>query len=432
MMRVLIVGAGGFIGRHLAARLAGEGLQVVAAGRDPKALSRLLPGVEIVSCDLARDGAGDWAERLRGIDAVVNCAGIIGAGADYAGVHQRGAIALFDGARAAGVGRVIQISALGADETGTTPYHRSKRAADDHLARLGADGTGMGWAVLRPSLVLGRGGASAALFAALAALPVTPRLGSGHWQVQPIHVDDLVAILVHLLRAPKALCARLDVVGPQAMSTDELTAEMRRWLGLGLGPEMERAPVLPIPRWLLALVTRAGIGPASPESLTMLAAGNTAPLAPLVEATGITPRPVGQILALHPSTEADLAMSQLTPIAPVMRWLLALVWLAGGLVSLGLAPAGSTDAILARLGLEGAAAVGALWAGSLADIAVGLAILAKRRGASLAGVVLMGGYTAILSAIAPELWTDPFGPLVKNLAVLGLSLAVHALEMRRG
>lgn len=427
-MRVLVVGAGGFIGRHLAARLAGEGLQVVAAGRDPKALARLLPGVEIVPCDLMRDGTGDWAQRLRGIDAVVNCAGIIGAGADYAGVHQHGAIALFDGARATGVGRVIQISALGADETGTTPYHRSKRAADDHLTRLGADGTAMGWAVLRPSLVLGRGGASSALFAALAALPVTPRLGGGQWQVQPIHVDDLVEIVVHLLKAPRALCARLDVVGPAAMSTDELTAVMGRWLGL----EMGRTPVLPIPRWLLACVTRAGIGPASPESLTMLAAGNTAPLAPLAKATGIMPRPIEQVLALHPSTAADLVMSRLAPMIPVMRWLLALVWLAGGLVSLGLAPAGTTDAMLARLGLAGTAAMVALWVGSLADIAVGLAILARRRGGALAGVMLMGGYTTILSAVAPELWADPFGPLVKNLAVLGLSLAVHALEMRRG
>lgn len=429
-MRVLVIGAGGFIGRHLAARLAGEGLQVVAAGRDPKALARLMPRVDIEPCDLARDGAGDWAQRLSGIDAVINCAGIIGAGADYAGVHQRGAIALFDGAHAAGVGRVIQISALGADETGTTLYHRSKCAADDHLARLGADGTAMGWAVLRPSLVLGRGGASTALFAALAALPVTPRLAGGHWQVQPIHVEDLVEIVVHLLRTPGPLCARLDVVGPEAMSTDELTAVMGRWLGLGL--ELERTPVLPIPRWLLAFVTRAGIGPASPESLTMLAAGNTAPLAPLVEATGVMPRPIEQVLALHPSTAADLVMSRLAPMAPVMRWLLALVWLAGGLVSLGLAPAGSTDAMLARLGLAGTAAMVALWVGSLADIAVGLTILARRRGGALAGVMLMGGYTTILSAVAPELWADPFGPLVKNLAVLGLSLAVHALEMRRG
>jgi hypothetical protein len=41
-------------------------------------------------------------------------------------------------------------------------------------------------------------------------------------------------------------------------------------------------------------------------------------------------------------------------------------------------------------------------------------------------------YTAILTAAAPELWADPFGPLVKNIAVLGLSLAVHAKEVRHG
>ena len=51
---------------------------------------------------------------------------------------------------------------------------------------------------------------------------------------------------------------------------------------------------------------------------------------------------------------------------------------------------------------------------------------------ALAGVALMLAYTAILTAAAPELWADPFGPLVKNIAVLGLSLAVHAKEIRHG
>ncbi|WP_324699746.1 SDR family oxidoreductase [Novosphingobium aerophilum] len=425
-MRVLVVGAGGFIGRHLVGRLVVEGLQVVAAGREPKSLSRRLAGVETIACDLARDDRAQWAERLRGVDAIVNCAGIIGRGADYAGVHEHGATALFDAALAAGVGRVIQVSALGADHTGVTPYHRSKRAADDYLARLGADGTVMGWAVVRPSLVLGRGGASMALFAALAALPIVPRLGTGQWQVQPIHVDDLVDILLRLLRAPAPLHHRLDAVGPEPMTTDELTAVIRRWLGRG------RAPQLAVPRNLLALAARLGIGPATPESLAMLEAGNTAPMAHLLEATEGRPSPVEQMLALHPATAADVAAARLAPVIPVARWLLALVWLAGGLVSIGAAPGFAIDAWLAKLGLGGAAAFAVLWAGSLADIAVGLAIAARRHGAALAGVALMGVYTAILTTIAPELWADPFGPLVKNLAVLGLSLVVHVLEMRRG
>ena len=87
---------------------------------------------------------------------------------------------------------------------------------------------------------------------------------------------------------------------------------------------------------------------------------------------------------------------------------------------------------LARVGLSGSMATTALWAGALADIAVGAALLLRIRGAALAGIALMTTYTLILTHIAPELWADPFGPLAKNIAVLALSLAVYALETRHG
>jgi uncharacterized protein YbjT (DUF2867 family) len=423
---VLIVGAGGFVGRHIAGRLAAEGVRVTAAGRDPLRLRRRLPGAKVVGCDLARDDVADWVDRLGGIDAVVNCAGILAAGGDYARVHDHGAAALFDAARLAGVGRVIQISALGADPGATTAYHRSKRAADDHLAAIGGDGTAMGWAVLRPSLVLGRGGASMALFAALAALPAMPRLGAGRWRIQPIHIDDLAEAVVRLVRQSGPLAMRIDMVGPVPLTTDELTHVLRRWLGFG------PAPFLPVPDRLLGFVAWLGFGPATPESLAMLRAGNVAPVAPMVAALGFSPRPIGQALARHPAAHADRVAARIAPLAPLLRLLLALVWLAGGIVSLVFTPAAVAGGWLARLGLTGPSAATALWAGSLADIALGVALVARLRGAALAGIALMAGYTAILSIAAPEIWADPFGALVKNLAVLGLSLTVHALETRHG
>jgi uncharacterized protein YbjT (DUF2867 family) len=79
---------------------------------------------------------------------------------------------------------------------GTAPaYHRSKRAADEHLTTLD-----LGWAIVRPSLVVGRGGGSTALFSALAALPLMPDMGGG--MVQPIAIDDLVEAIWRLLQRP--------------------------------------------------------------------------------------------------------------------------------------------------------------------------------------------------------------------------------------
>lgn len=425
-MRVVIVGASGFIGCHVAGRLRAAGMEVIAAGRSPDRLSRLLPGVETIACDLVCDDARQWEERLRGVDALVNCAGILSRNVDYAGVHTRGAIALFEGACAAGVRRVVQMSSLGADDTAVTRYHLSKRTADAHLAMLGGDGTRMGWAIVRPSLVLGRGGASMALFSALAALPVVPRIARGQWQVQPIHVDDLSGVVLRLLEVEGPLALKVDAVGPEPMTTDVLTATLRQWLGL------PRAPKLSIPGPVLRLSVRLGIGPASPESLVMLERGNTAPVEPLVAVTGARPLGLEEALALHPAQTEDIMAARLWPIAALLRWLLAAVWLAGGVVSLGFAPEETIAHWLGKLGLPSALGPVALWSGSLADIAIGLGLIAGARGAALAGIAVMGAYSAILTLIAPELWADPFGPLVKNLAVLGLSLAVNALEVRRG
>lgn len=422
-MYVLIVGAGGFIGRHLAARLVAEGVRVTAAGRSPDRLRRRLPGAGAIRCDLATDRAADWRERLAGVDAVVNCAGLFGDERGYATVHAGGPIALFDACRAAGVGRVIQISALGAVADAASAYHRSKAPADDHLAVMG---DAIGWAIVRPSLVIGHGGQSSALFATLAALPVTPDLGRADGLVQPIHVDDLVEILVRLLRAPLPLAARIDAVGPEPMSAVALVVILRRWLGL---PDMMRVRV---PRWLISAVARLGIGPVTREGLAMLAAGNTASVEPLVAATGFRPAPIARALARRPADDGDLRTARLTPLAPVLRVALALVWFAGGAIPMFVTPAATNMAWLARAGLSGGMATAALWAGALADIAIGAALLLRIRGAALAGIALMATYTLILTHVAPELWADPFGPLAKNIAVLALSLAVNALETRHG
>lgn len=240
--------------------------------------------------------------------------------------------------------------------------------------------------------------------------------------VQPIVIDDLVDAIRRLLQQPLPMNMVVEAVGPEPMRIVDLMVVLRGWLGLGT------ASSLPVPRWILRAVAWLGIGPMTRDSLTMLEAGNTAPVEPFVNALGFPPQTVAQFLAAHPATRGDLLAARMSPLEPALRGLLAAVWLAGGLVPLLLTPMASNTRLLARLGLAGEAAAGTVWAGSLADMVVALALILRWRGAALAGVVLMSAYSLILAAIAPELWVDPFGALVKNLAVLGLSLAVHAME----
>ncbi len=97
-MRVLVVGAGGFIGRHIAIEAARAGHEIIACGRNPARLRLMFPAWKVAACDFARDCLEDWRQRLQGVDAVVNAAGIFqGDGANsLEAVHVTGPRALFE------------------------------------------------------------------------------------------------------------------------------------------------------------------------------------------------------------------------------------------------------------------------------------------------------------------------------------------------
>src|SRR5258708_26743983 len=186
-MRVLLLGAGGFIGRELFAALTARGHRVVAAVRDPASAPPFAcePAMAI---DMNQDvEVAAWLPRLAGIDAVVNCAGVLQGTRSQSidAIHRRSPIALFDACARVGVRRVVQISAISAERAAGTPYALTKLAAADHLRASGLD-----WAVVRPSLVTARGayGGSAAL-RAIAALPFAiPVPGDGTQRLQPIPI----------------------------------------------------------------------------------------------------------------------------------------------------------------------------------------------------------------------------------------------------
>ncbi|MFY9640000.1 MAG: NAD(P)H-binding protein [Rhodomicrobium sp.] len=432
-MRILILGASGFIGSRIAAELQNAGHKIVACGRDRDRLQRFLPFAEAMACDLAKDTAADWRARLVGVDAVVNAAGIFREhGANGFGrVHAAGPSTLFEACAALKVPKLIQISALGAGEGAQTPFHLSKRAADDCCMERARQYGLPGWTVVRPSLVIGRGGQSTALFAALSALPWPLRLSRGTWQTQPIHVADLACAIRLLLERDASSRGVLDLVGPSPMTTDELTSQLRRWLGL------PPARPLPVPYWLL----RAGVPLAqalsfdalSKDSLTMLKQGNTAPVAPLTDALHWTPREIGAALASEPATEADLWHARLFFLRPALRMGLALLWIVTAILSAFVFPLEKSIGMVAGLDVSAWQASALVYAGAAVDGLLGLALLLNIKPA-LIGVlqlVTIAVFTVLASFAVPETWIDPLGPLTKNLAVVLATLAMIAMEARR-
>jgi hypothetical protein len=117
----------------------------------------------------------------------------------------------------------------------------------------------------------------------------------------------------------------LDLVGPAPMTTDGLTQALRRWLGLA------PARAVPVPEWALRasipLARLLSFDALSRDSLAMLKQGNTAPVAPLADALGWTPRELGTALASEPSTEAALWHARLFVLRPAPRIGLAIIWI---------------------------------------------------------------------------------------------------------
>lgn len=269
-MNVMVTGANGFIGRNIAAALSAAGHRVTPVSRRH--------GIDFS----AMATPAHWLPHLKHIDAVINCVGIIGeTGSQRFGpLHTLAPSALFRACEQTGVRRVLQISALGADETAFSAYHLSKRAADDVLRGLDLD-----WFVLRPSLIYGKGGKSAELFMRLARLPMVPVIGDGLQEIQPVHISDVVATVMHSLTSRETR-KTLDILGTETFTFTEWMQWMRR--AQGLPP----APVLRIPFRLamaFAQVAKHFNAMLQPENLRMLQTGYRADVQPLVRFLGREP-----------------------------------------------------------------------------------------------------------------------------------------------
>jgi uncharacterized protein YbjT (DUF2867 family) len=432
-MRILVLGAGGFLGRVVAVRLAEARHAVIPAVRNPASVARAAFIEAPVLFDLAKDGIADWLPRLAGIDAVVNAVGIFreGPGTSFRRVHQDGPIALFDACRQAGIRRIVQISALGADAEANTAYHRTKKAADDHLRGFRPEAGDPTWAILRPSVVIGRGGASTELFAMLGRMPLRFVPAGETWRVQPVDVNDLADAALAVLEAdtPDPVC--LDLVGPVPMTFDALLDHLGHWAGGG--------GVLKLPVghrvWSLAaaLADHLPGQPFGRDALAMLRRGNTGDPAPLARWLGRPPRSLDESLArlfLSPIERLGLRMA---PYRIPLRLSLAAVWIITGIVSLGVHPPSDSLAMLAEVGLTGPVALGALIAASLWDLGLGVALLIGWR-VPLIGwlqIATMVVFTLVIAIGLPEWLTHPFGPVLKNLPILVSTLLMIRVEEHR-
>ena len=426
-MRILLLGATGLIGSAVAARLLCDGHDIVGVTRTLDSAARRVPASGWRVLDLrAMTRPGDWLPHLAGIDAVVNCAGALQDGLrdSVARVHRDAPSALWRACEQAGIQRVIQVSAIGVDRGGTTAFSRSKQEGDAALASSNLD-----WVILRPSVVVGRpayGGS--ALFRALAALPILPRIDDAG-SMDVVQLDDVAETVARLLGRDALSRVAIELTGPERLHFPEVVAAYRSWLGWPPARE------LPVPSLLLGLAWRIGdllawLGWRPPLRSTArreLARGATGDSEAWTRLTGIRPQRLVDALAAHPASVQERWFARLYLLKPLAIFTFAAFWLLTGLVSLG---PGRDEAVALM-----AQTAAARWAeplvigGALFDVAMGAALLFRRtaKPALIAAFFATNLYLLAGTILMPSLWADPLGPLMKILPALALNLLCLAI-----
>ena len=427
-MNILITGATGFIGSHIAQALIEAGHNVTVCARNPRLARQRWPNARVIAADFRHDHAiHDWLSRLDGIDVVINSVGIIRETRTqtFDALHTAAPRALFKACEQTGVKKIIQISALGADETAFSQYHLSKRAADECLMALG-----VAWIILMPSIVYGPGATSMAFFKALASLPWAPLVDNGDQPVQPIHIDDLVNAVLQTIQPNTNSGLRIELVGPKTITIKEMYAQLRQWLGLG------KARFISIP-YMAALVTGRvggflGNTPMTAESIQMLRRGNTADVTPFVKQFGFMPASFEQSLTDTPAQQADRWHAGLYFLRPLLRLSIAFVWILTAIVSAFIFPVEQSYAMLAKAGITGLWAPLLLYGAAATDFALGLATLIayRLRLVGLIQISVIALYSIIITFSQPEQWAHPFGPVSKNIPLITATLIMLVLERK--
>lgn len=253
MKKIVITGGTGFVGRSVCERLFEQdaGCRLVvptrrrSAGRD----LQVLPTVDLAAANV--HDAQAITPLLAGADALVHLVAILhGSADDFDRVHVQLPRTLAAACTAAGVQRVVHVSALGVSANAPSAYLRSK-AAGEAVWQDWARTTGGQLTILRPSVIFGAEDRFTNLFAQLQRqLPVLPLAGTGA-RFQPVWVGDVAQAVVNSLAAGKAAPV-IDCAGPEVMTLQQIVQRVGAMSGC-------RRPVLALPE-AAGLLQAAALG----------------------------------------------------------------------------------------------------------------------------------------------------------------------------
>lgn len=249
---VTVFGGSGFVGTQVVKFLAKAGWRVRVAVRNPNLAYRMRLLGDVGQVDIVQANLRDPDSLRRALadaTAAVNLVGILyeTGRQGFQAVHVAGARNVAEAAKAQGVSRMVQMSALGADAGSASKYARSKAEGEAAVRAIFPDA-----AIVRPSIVFGQGDGFFNRFAAMAQIsPVLPLIGGGHTRFQPVFVGDVGRAVAKIVTDPTSAGQTFELGGPATHSFRELMEMM-------LAQTEQRRGLVPVPWPVAGMLGSAG------------------------------------------------------------------------------------------------------------------------------------------------------------------------------
>ena len=389
-MRILILGATGFIGNAIFHSLIKE-YDIIIGG------STKIDGFEDWrKVDFLKEN--DFDPILEGVDLVINAVGIING--DFKKVQTESPLELFKVCQRKRI-KIINISAIGAEkDKPKTEFLRSKKVVDDFILS-NTDGK-----VIYPGIVLGKNAQSTQFFKELSTLPVIPILGNKNLPL--VHIsqltDTIKTIVKDYYHSPKQVFALSE---PETQK--DIFNAMRKTKG-----NYVNIPISLV-SFLFSIFPKLSIGIFNKNMFTML----------------LTTSPDDYEIKFEKATTL-LDRNHLVGSHSLLKMLgifaLSFIWLWSGIISL--ISWQQSLHLMATIHVTNQFAGWFICAGSFVDILLGISILFKRvrQNALLLQLIFIIIYTLILCVLAPQFWTHPFGPLSKNIPLMAFIFIMYKWE----
>ncbi|WP_299442778.1 complex I NDUFA9 subunit family protein [uncultured Rhodospira sp.] len=315
---VTVFGGTGFIGRQVVQDLAARGIRVRVAGRDPVKAEFLKPLGDLgqiapIKVNIRNDES--VVRAVEGADGVVNLIGILAESgrSTFQAMHVETPERIARLSKAAGVSRFVHLSALGADESSSANYARSKAKGEAAVRAHFPEAS-----ILQPSVVFGMHDSFFNMFGSMTRLlPALPYYvkdafrtvrddsgkssidlrGSGGPRFQPVYVGDVSEAVLRCLTDPVHQGQTYELGGPRAYS-------MREIMELVVEQAERRTLVVPVPFWVARLQAKVmqvlPKPPITPDQVRLLETDNVVSgQRPGLEALGIEPTAAEAILPTY-------------------------------------------------------------------------------------------------------------------------------------